>query len=113
MIEVDYFLKSREKNKFQSPQEDGGPSGGWESMRATDYRRRRAPRAAVTASKWEVGAVNPCGETPLKAITQRLPPLNPQPELQIQPELRTHKTHLTGIYQSLALSATLLLTIVL
>ena len=56
---------------------------------------------------------NPCGETPLKAITQRLPPLNPQPELQIQPELRTHKTHLTGIYQSLALSATLLLTIVL
>ena len=41
------------KNKFQSPQEDRGPSGGWESMRATDYRRRRAPRAAVTASKWE------------------------------------------------------------
>ena len=51
-----------------------------------------------------MGVVNPCGETPLKAITQRLPPLNPQPELQIQPELRTHQTNLTRIYTTRWLS---------
>lgn len=64
-------------------------------MRATDYRRRRAPRAAVTASKWEL---QPLRRDSIKGNHPETSPLNPQPGLQIQPELRNHKTNLTGIY---------------